>query len=171
MENKGKGNITIFLDLIDFEEKEVHLYGYLFNRYGKLVSKKRVAVKGNKGKVEFPVKKSGRYTVKIAPDVEDVSEIDRYKPVSKVIFFRKEPVHLHFDIPKIVWVCWIKFPYLIKGKVSKDGLPVCIGEVDIYEVDYTACFLRIPDEILEKLKRAVIDEIIKPKYRRQCKTY
>ncbi|SNZ10382.1 hypothetical protein SAMN06265182_1851 [Persephonella hydrogeniphila] len=160
---KSKGNITVSLNLFDIEEKEAELYSYLFDKEGKLISKKKIHLKDRKGKIELTVKKPDRYLLKIAPDVEDLSQLDRYRPLTETFFYKEEPVHIHLDIPKLVWGCWIKFPYLIKGKVFKDGFPVCIGEVDVYEVDYTSCFLRIPEDILKRLKQDIISQIIRPK--------
>ena len=160
---KSRKNLVVSLNIHEIEEK-FDIYGYLFDKFGKLVSKKKVIVKGNTGRVDFPVKKIGRYTLKIAGDVEQIRELEKLKPVTKSFYFTGETLHLHFDIPKIVWVCWLKLPYVIKGFVKKDGYPICIGEVDIYEVDYRFCFLRIPEDVLDRLKKSIIDEIVNPRF-------
>ena len=145
-------------------EEKVDIYGYLFDKFGKLISKKKIVIKENIGRVEFPIRKNGRYTLKIAGDVEKIGELEKHKPLTESFYYYGKPIHLHFDIPKIVWICWLRFPYVIKGFVKKDRLPICIGEVEIYEVDYRLCFLTIPEDILEKIKKSIVDEIVNPRF-------
>ncbi|MFC1861121.1 hypothetical protein ACFLYL_02420 [Chloroflexota bacterium] len=156
--------LEVSVNLKDAEEKEVNLIAYVFNRSSRLIAKEPIKVTEGRGVAEFKVKESPqRLLVKLGPDVTDLKDLFRHRPISRNIdVMPGKKAELDFDILKPGWICWLKVPYLVTGTVKKDNLPICIGEVDIYEVDLRACFWRLPDLVIERIRDAVIDVIVDP---------
>ncbi|MBK3332045.1 hypothetical protein GWK41_03055 [Persephonella atlantica] len=158
---KRTDNIKIVLNFENFEGKESKLLCYIFDKFNNIVEKKHIKFKNSVGYASFFIKKIGRYKIKVAPEVEP-EKIDKFQPFVKDFYFEKKPIEMEFLIPEVIWACWIKYPFVVRGNVKKDNVPICTGEVEIYEVDYRLCFMRIPDSILEKIRRHIIDIIKKP---------
>ena len=156
--------LEVTINLQDFAEKELTLSAYVFNRSGRLIAKKPIEIKKGRGVSEFKISEiSQRLLIKVGPHVEDIRDLVRHKPISRrveVVFGKK--VEVEFDIIKPGWICWLKVPYLVTGTVKKNNLPICTGEVDIYEVDFRTCFWRIPDIVIERIRESIIDIVIDP---------
>ena len=156
--------LTVAVNLQDIEEKKVDLMAYVFNRSGRLVAKEPIKVTDGHGSAEIRVKEpTQRLLVKVGPEVADLKDLSGHKPISRRIKVEAGKVaELAIDILKPSWICWLKVPYLVTGTVRKDNQPICIGEVDIYEVDLKTCFWKLPDLVIERIRDAVIDVVVDP---------
>jgi len=71
-----------------------------------------------------------------------------------------------FRLERKFWICWLKLPYYVTGTVKKQkagpDIPICAGEVTIYDVDIKYCLLRLPDLVIERLRDGIIDAVIDP---------
>ncbi|MCU7928285.1 MAG: hypothetical protein KZQ97_17860 [Candidatus Thiodiazotropha sp. (ex Dulcina madagascariensis)] len=172
---KSKGNslkINLELQALDEKQSWPEISAYLYNKSGRLLAKSAVKQEPRKpgmGSALFEGLESGDekgLTVKIGPNTESVREIAR----QKLSTHRLDSLPRLADIPTVmlphpVWICWIKVPYLVTGTVDKwaDGkkYPVCVGEVDIYDVD-VYCLLKIPDIVIERIRDGIIDLVLDP---------
>jgi len=120
------------------------------------------------GRAKFsldPVKQ--HLIVMIGPEVEDSTELKRHKPsVHEVLVDPGKPSVIQIELDRVVWWCWLRVPYIVTGTVKKKDedhtMPICIGEVDIYDVDIGRCILRIPDPIIERIRDGIIDILVEP---------
>ncbi|MBL0714567.1 MAG: hypothetical protein JJV98_12790 [Desulfosarcina sp.] len=156
--------LEVSVNLKDFEENELKLAAYVFNHSGRLVAKEPIKVKEGRGVVELKIKETPqRLLVKVGPDVEDLKDLSRKQPISRMaIATPGKKTVIDIDILKLSWICWLQVPYLVTGTVKKGSDPICSGEVDIYEVDFRSCFWRLPDLVIERIRDAIIDVVIDP---------
>jgi hypothetical protein len=167
-------SIKFNVELQDLSEKEKwpQLDAFLYNRAGRLVA--RAALKPNakhpnlaNAVFEFVDEVNEKaLTVKIAAHKEDVRALSREKIVTyRFAELAKVEGTATAIIPRPIWYCWIMVFYLARGTVEKwtggEKLPVCLGEVDIYDVD-VRCLLRIPDIVIERIRDSIIDLILDP---------
>ncbi len=152
------------------EEKWPNFAAYLFTRSGRFLEKTEL-----KKDTESPSIGRGRFqtapeeemlVVKVAPDVEDVYDLNRYQPLAaRVVTKPGRSVTMPFHVDMKRWLCWLRYPYVVTGNVEKDlgdhKIPVCHGDVDIYEVDIN-CIYRLDPGIIEKIRAAIIDIIVDP---------
>jgi hypothetical protein len=163
-ENVKEFELEVSVNLKDFEEKELNLVAYVFNRSGRLVAKEPIMVKEGRGVTEFTIGETQqRLLVKVGPDVKDLKDLIRQKPISRSVeVMPGKKAELELEILKPGWICWLKVPYLVTGTVKKGDQPICSGEVDIYEVDFGTCFWKLPDLVIERIRDALIDVVIDP---------
>ncbi len=171
-EKKVKKTIAVNVDMKDIKAKDekADLTAYLFSRSGQLLEKKPVDVEkkdSSKGKTEFNIETTQElFVVKVGPDVEDIEDLARKRPVVQKLNLKEVKKEIKFPISEISMTCWKKKPYHVTGDVEKyqDGKyrPVCVGEVDIYEVDIHYCFIKIPDIYLEEIRNGLIDILLDP---------
>lgn len=162
--------IIVELEELPAEREWPELAVYVFTPSGRLVKKEPIVADARKkalGQAEFKIEEEAEeLVVKVGPDVESLSTLGRYQLPSERIATASEKVALAFKLPKPHWWCWIKVPYVITGTVEKQTatgqVPVCVGEVDIYDVDLRHCFPRLPELIIEKIREAMIDIILDP---------
>jgi hypothetical protein len=176
MEEKSKIDkdllgLEVSLELTDFAEgdKLPSMAVYLFDSSGQLLEKKAISkeqIKNGKIKEVFKVKSTANTLVKVGPALEDPKRLSMYRTISSNVGLkieRSEKEALNLVIPTPIWKCWIRYPYSILGSVETDkGIPVCYGNVDIYDVDIELCFSKLSDDIIERLRDALIDIIIDP---------
>jgi hypothetical protein len=156
------------------ELKEVgwpKIAAYVFTRKGRFLAKGLLEPDPRKptlGQTTVKVEtEPEQLVVKIGPDVEDVTELARYQlPVQPALLTAEPAITVALKVGKPIWACWIKVPYLVTGKVEKvtsaGHLPICYGEVDVYDVDVGFCFLRLPDRIIELIRDGLIDVLVDP---------
>ncbi len=145
------------------------LFAYVFSRSGSLLSKQRLEQDRGQptvGRASVEVDATGPVVVKIGPEVEDIAGLDRQNPVIKTYEIKPDQKNtIPIELLKPVWGCWIKKLYLVTGTVVKQEAgttaPICIGEVDVYDVD-VGCLLRLAEPLIERLRNALIDVIIDP---------
>lgn len=164
----GNARRRIVVELQEMaEESQVwqQLNAYLFDRSGRLVDRQPLEPEPkDSGRAQASFKEPPRpgQTVKIGPIVDDLSELERYQAVTQ----RVEAEPLRLILPRPFWICWLKVPYVVTGTVVKqengNERPVCIGKVDIYDVDLHRCFLYLPDFVIERIRSAIIDIVIDP---------
>ena len=156
--------LEVSVNLAGYQEEEVNLAAYIFTRAGRLVAKEALPVKKGRGKLSLKLKERPQsLLVKVGPDVENLQDLAARKPISRrVVVMPREKATLDLEILKPGWICWLKTPYLVTGTVTKDGDPICSGEVDVYEVDIRACLWRLPDLVIERLRDAIIDVVVDP---------
>lgn len=168
----GRTKLEVIVDLKELEKEQQwpNIVAYAFSR-GRLLAKnplKQDTTKPTIGKTEVELDpKEESLVIKIGRDVEDVRDLQRYNPVVKKVYVTpKKKTILSFDIDKPLWLCWHKVPYFVTGTIEKqvagNKLPICFGEVDIYDVDIEYCLLRLPDLIIERLRDSIIDIVIDP---------
>ncbi len=167
----GSLKIQIELKELQKEERWPEINAYLFNKAGRLIAQSQIipdATKIGLGIANFervPIDEDS-LTVKIGSAVKNVSDLARQRlEVQRYETLPQKNGLPTVSVEKLVWGCWIKIPYLVTGTVEKltDGkkAPVCVGEVDIYDVD-VHCFLRLPDLVIERVRDSIIDVIIDP---------
>jgi len=175
MENKTKDNELLFkvsVELKEFpkEQKWPEMAAYLFSRSGRLIDKKLLLEDENQASLaQFEIKSQYEgLIVKIGPEIKDLKDIQRlkkYQPIVKRVELKEDKI-LKIDILKPFWICWLKIPYHVTGSVMKqkpgDDAPICVGEVDIYDVDIRYCILRLPDIVIEQIRDSIIDLIVDP---------
>jgi hypothetical protein len=171
--NSKTNVIEVGVDLGDFTEDQTwpRLAAYAFSDSGHLLSKEpleRVRDKLGLGRATLQLGETlDQIMVKIGPDLENPTELAKYEPaVEKVAFKPGVKTKAKFEIYKTLWHCWIKVPYLVRGRVEKQQggskAPICVGEVDIYDVDVGRCFCRMPPFMIEHIRDSIIDIIIDP---------
>ena len=147
------------------------IVAYVFSTSGRLLAKQSItpeAPKAATGRIELDLRvKQESVVVKIGPDVEDARDLGRYNPmVNKVVVTPEKKASLTFEIEKPGWWCWLKVPYLVTGTVKKQepdhDVPICFGEVDVYDVDIGYCLIRLPDPIIEHIRDTIIDIVVDP---------
>ncbi|MFH1011862.1 MAG: hypothetical protein V1784_11600, partial [bacterium] len=103
--------------------------------------------------------------IKIAPDLEHYESIERHHPAVETLAM-EESKSLKFELAKPMWKCWCFVKYVVKGTVKKleDGQqnPICVGEVDIYDVDIWYCIVALADSIIEQIRDGLIDIVKDP---------
>jgi hypothetical protein len=158
--------IAVDLRKLTKEEGWPKIAAYVFSTSGRFISKQLLKPDPKSSSTavgELKVKtKLDNLIVKIGPDMEDSIMLDKYQPFTEKISL-KDKVEMVVDIDKIYWICWLKYAYQVKGTVSKTGnLPICAGEVDIYDVDIRHCILKLPDFVIEKIRKGFIDIVVDP---------
>ena len=169
-----KRTLKIRVELQEFETRKEwpEVMAYLFTNTGRMISQALVEPYPEKkgiGLVNF--KYSGkddndRLTIKFGPVLEDVKSLSRQRQLSHRLRELKKTEDIYnVSIARLIWICWLQKAYQVTGTVEKqvDGekQPICIGEVDIFEVD-VRCFYRLSDSIIERLRLSIIDLIIDP---------
>ncbi len=162
--------VTVELEEIEKEQVLQNTSVYVFNR--RLLIAKRLLKQDLKdpkiGKATFELNfNQGQLIVKVAPDVKDISELERCEPfVDRVPITSERKAKVAIKLPKAAWWCWQKVAYWATGNVVKDELdhtaPICIGEVDIYDVDIGRCIMKLPDSIIEMIRNGLIDLVVNP---------
>ncbi|HDK44465.1 MAG TPA: hypothetical protein ENG91_07970 [Desulfobacteraceae bacterium] len=167
-------SLRINVELHDLEPQQEwpEIIVYLFNRTGRLIAEAPIRADPDKqGSGVATVTYKGKedeesLTVKVGPKVEELKLLAQQRLCTHRLreLPRKRNI-LTINIAKLVWICWIKFPYHVTGTVEKqtDGQknPVCLGEVDIYDVDLY-CFLKLPDLVIERIRDGIIDLVLDP---------
>ncbi len=166
---KATLEITVELQELTREQGWPKLMAYLFDLRDRLLAKVPLETdpaKPNAGRAVVELESRGEpVVVKLAPDVEELRLLQRHSPaVNRVRLTPGQRATLPLKLPKPIWLCWLKVPYVVTGTVSRqsDNAPFCFGEVDVYDVDIGYCFPRIPDPIIEHLREAIIDLIMDP---------
>lgn len=171
-----KAKVSILEVIAEFDDlaaKEVlpRSAAYVLNRSGQLLTKKMLKVEKAKptiGMAEFSLDiLNDNLVVKVGPDVENLWDLDQYQTcINKVRFTPIKKAELHFKIPKPIWWCWNKVPYIVMGTVEKQDngqkTPLCFGEVDIYDIDIVPCLRRLPNLVVERLRDGIIDILKNP---------
>ena len=154
----------ISVNLTDGRAAKFRLAAYVFSRSGRLVAKEPIELKEGQGAIHIKIKEvPQKFLIKVGPEVEDLRDLSIVQTVSRMaVAAPPEKVVLDFAIPKPGWICWLKVPYLVTGTVSKNGEPICAGEVDIYEVDFKTCLWKLPELVIERIRDAIIDVIVDP---------
>jgi hypothetical protein len=172
---KPKGSelvINVALQGFDPKQDWPEITAYLYNRAGRLVAEapvEPVPTKKEMGRALIQVDEDldeAGLTVKIGPAVEDIRQLTKKRLAThRLSDLRLEKDELIVDVAQPIWSCWLKLPYLATGVVEKwvagQKKPVCIGEVDIYDVD-VYCFLKLPDIVIERIRDAIIDLVVDP---------
>jgi hypothetical protein len=163
--------VNVILEELTDDQGWPNVAAYVFSRSGRLLAKQPLepdAAKPTAGQAVLELEAEREdVVVKIGPDVEDVGRLKRYHPaVDKVLITPEKKAVLSFEIVKSAWWCWLKLPYVVTGTVEKqtDGykVPICTGEVDIYDVDIGYCFLRLPNLVIERIRDSIIDVVVDP---------
>jgi hypothetical protein len=171
-ETQKKTKITkleIDIELEDLDEKQdwPKLAAYVFNRSGTFLTKKAIGAAAEKHDIaRIKLDLEGEHEqliVKVAPDVEDLNDLARYQPVTSRVTAKPGVLaSSYFKLPKVLWICHLKLPYYVTGTVEKNGKPICIGNVDIFDVDPIICIRRLPDPIIERIRHGIIDILRSP---------
>ena len=163
--------VVVELKELTKEQPWPKIAAYGFGRSGRVLAKqllKQDAAKPHIGRAELPLEVGEEQVmVKVGPDVENAAELARHSlAVEKAVVKPRERVKLLLEIIKPGWICWLKVPYLVTGKVEKQQgtgrSPICVGEVDIYDVDIGRCLLRLPPLIIERIRDSIVDIIVNP---------
>jgi len=158
-------NISINVELEGMEKGQVWpvLAVYLFNRSGQLLARKPIAAdraRPGLGKADLAVDAKYRGGIlKIGPNVKGPSELERYQVYTAKLELKES---LALKIGKDIWICWQRRQYLVRGRVAKGGAKICVGTVDVYDVDIEFCILKLPPVVIEKVRDALIDVIHRP---------
>jgi hypothetical protein len=170
MERKTKRietkSFDVTVELEEFKDMEwPNLSVYAFNKSGRLLAKaplKQDVKTPTLGKATLKVGEVGLdLVVEVGPNVEDANLLKKYKPA--VARLPEKERALKYELARPFWMCWIKVPYHVTGNVKKTGGdPICVGEVDVYDVDIKYCLPWIPDIIIEKIRDGIIDIIVNP---------
>jgi len=177
MAEKSKLRKSVLQIRVEFQEFETRkewpeVMAYLFTNTGRMVSQALVEPDSEKkgvGLVNFKFigkDDDDRLTVKFGPVLEDVKSLDRQRKLSYRLRELKKINDIYIvSIAKLIWICWLHRAYLVTGIAEKhvngEKQPICIGEVDIFEVD-VRCFYRLSDTIIERLRLSIIDLVIDP---------
>jgi hypothetical protein len=163
--------VTAELEELTREQGWPKMAAYVFTRRGKLLGKGPLEPDPRKPTLGYAAVKveaaQEQVVVKVGPDVEDVADLARYQlPLQPLALAAEPAVAVAIKIGKPIWGCWIKVPYLVAGTVEKmtgnGHLPICYGEVDVYDVDVRFCFLKLPDRIIELIRDGLIDVLVDP---------
>jgi hypothetical protein len=164
----GNARRRIVVELQEMAEESQpweQLNAYLFDRSNRLIDRQPLKPDpedSSRAEVQFEQPLEPGQMVKIGPIVEDVAELDRYRRLSQ----RVTDAPLRLILPHSLWICWLKVPYLVTGTVVKqengNERPVCVGEVDIYDVDLHRCFLHLPDLVIERIRNGILDIVVDP---------
>lgn len=167
----GRDTRRVVVELDEMaEEKQIwrQLNAYLFDRSGRLLDKQAIEVDpkdASQGQARFKQALRPGQIIKVGPAVDDITELDRYRPFQERVGLDPREL-LRLRLPRVLWLCWLRLPYFVTGQVVKQEnggeRPVCIGEVDIYDVDLHRCFLYLPDLVIERIRDAIIDIVIDP---------
>jgi hypothetical protein len=163
---KDKYSMTLRVDLSEKPERWPSIVAYLMTRTGRLIAKQEIKPEkdGSIGIARFKLEEEDKSPLlKIGPQVEALRQLEKHRPYVKSIELADE---LMIEIPKKTWFCWIKVPYHVTGSVKK-ALPgklasICVGEVDIYDVDLKYCFIRLHESIIERIRDGIIDIVVDP---------
>ena len=164
MSNREK-TVKIHIDLTEKPERWPPVTAYLMTRTGKLIAKQKLKPETEAVAVaEFKVDPRHRDLVlKIGPTVDEPHMLPKHRPYVKSIEVAEELV---LELPKKIWICWVKAPYVVTGTVKKPVSgkhePICAGEVEIYDVDLKPCLMKLPDPIIERIRDGIIDVIVDP---------
>lgn len=171
---ESKRVLTIRVEFLEFETRKEwpEVMAYLFTNTGRMISQALVEPDPEKkgiGLVNFKVTDkydNDRLTVKFDTELEDIKSLSGQRQLSYRLRELKKIKNIYIvNIAKLIWICWLKKAYLVTGTVEKqvdsEKQPVCIGEVDIFDVD-VRCFYRLSDTIIERLRLSIIDLILDP---------
>ncbi|MCH5375943.1 MAG: hypothetical protein JJ992_18390 [Planctomycetes bacterium] len=164
--------LNIKLDKPETDREWPEIAAYLFNRSNRLIAKadvepgKKISDPGIAAFEGVDVADDDDLTVKIGMRTDDTRLLSRQRlqtwRVKDIVEEQGGPT-VHVD--PLVWICWLKKAYHVTGSVDKwvgsTRKPICVGEVDIYDVD-VRCFLRLPDLVIERVRDSVIDVILDP---------
>jgi hypothetical protein len=163
---KDKNSIILRVDLTEKPERWPSVVAYLMTVNGRPIAEKEIRPEkdGDIGIAKFKLEDEYKsLLLKIGPRVEALHHLEKHRPYVKSVEIAEE---IMIKIPKKIWVCWIKVPYNVTGSVKKvfpgTLAPICVGEVEIYDVDLKYCFLRIPEPIIERIRDGIIDIIVDP---------
>nr|WP_010245788.1 hypothetical protein [Acetivibrio cellulolyticus] len=164
-------NLEVLVNLNEFteENEKLDICAYVFSKSGRLLEKKKVIFNEEQqgvGTANFNLKlKNDNVVVKLGPDVEVPSKLVKHAPLVESILLKDEKSSLSLEIKQPIWTVWKRKPYFIRGNVVKSDngkeLDIPYGEVDIYDVDI-GFFTRLSDDIIERLRDALIDVITNP---------
>lgn len=171
-EKPERRSLEVIVELKDLTEEQgwPDLMAYAYSRCGRFLERQpleRDAAKPTFGRANFELETLGEeVVVKIGPAVE-VLALPRHTPVvRKVQLKARQAARLSLPIFKSSWWCWLKVPYIVTGTVVKrengSSAPICVGEVDIYDVDVGYCLLRLPPLVIERIRDSMIDIVVNP---------
>ena len=170
-ERMGRNQLAVNVELADFVEKEgwPTIAAYVYSRSGDFLDMgeiKQDPKKPGTGKAKLKISSKREYLlVKVGPLLENEKLLERYQPVTQKVPV-KDAIDMTFSLERKFWICWLKLPYYVTGTVKKQkagpDIPICAGEVTIYDVDIKYCLLRLPDLVIERLRDGIIDAVIDP---------
>ena len=168
---KDKAKLRLLKIAVDMkgltkEEGLPDIAAYVFSHSGRFLNKQVLKPDPKSSSIavgEIKIKsKLDNLIVKIGPNMENLSMLDKNQPFTERVSLSEKP-ELVVDISKIYWICWLKYAYNVKGSVTKtSNIPICAGEVDIYDVDIRYCILKLPDLVIERIRKGFIDIIVDP---------
>jgi hypothetical protein len=159
-------NVQVELQELKKEHGWPKIALYAFSRSGRLLDKQKLkpaAKTPNQSEGKLQIKTNLKTVLlKLGPDIEDASRLEKYQPhTMRVTLPIKD--NLRIDLNESIWICWLHYAYHVKGTIKKsNGNPICVGEVDIYDVDLRRCFYSLPDFVIEYIRDGFIDLIEDP---------
>lgn len=163
-------NITVLLD--QYSEDEIpELMAYVFSKTGRLLATAPLGVDPKKpDTAKADVKVTSMYeqaVVKIATKVTDIHNLAHKHPhITKLALAKDGKIPVQIAVDEAVWSRWLHVPYHVTGTVEKleQGVhhPICKGTVEIYDVDLYPSILRLPHDVLERIRDGIIDILLDP---------
>jgi hypothetical protein len=140
---------------------------YLFNRAGKLVASRLL----QQGDAIFEAPADQQYRVTVGPDLLAASrpapasllaQLAQAKAISQDISAGDTSVA--FNVNPNIWNCWILRCINVQGTVTKSSgngttVPICIGTVKIFEIDFPCILDRVPLPDLANLKFEIVSRL------------
>jgi hypothetical protein len=160
-------NVTVALQGQTSGQEISAVRAYVFNRTGSLVASRLL----EKGAAALEVPAGQKYRVAVGPDLlakgtkpptDLAAQLARAKSISQDV--SASDVTIPFHIYPNIWQCWIVRCINVQGTVTKspgDGTstPICMGTVEILELDFP-CFLdRLPIDTLNQLKFDLVSKL------------
>lgn len=160
-------NVTVALQGQTAGQETAAVRIYVFNRTGSLVAS-RLVEKGA-GALEVPA--GQKYRVVVGPDLlakggkppaDLAAQLARAKAISQDL--STSDVSIPFNIYPNIWQCWLVRCINVQGTVTKwpaDGtsIPICIGTVEILELDFPCFIDRLPVDVLSNLKFELVSKL------------
>jgi hypothetical protein len=136
---------------------------YVFNYAGKLVASALL----EKGAATLEVTADQSYRVTVGPNLLERSEeppanllaqLAQAKAISKDIAAAETSAA--FIVNSNIWICWVLHCINVHGTVTNSqGNPICVGTVDIFEVDFFCTIDRLPPYELTNLKFDLVSKL------------
>jgi hypothetical protein len=163
-------NVTLALQGQTAGQETAAARAYVFNRAGNLVASQLV----EKGAAALQVPAGQKYRVAVGPDLlpkgtkpptDLVAQLARAKAITQDV--SASDASIPFHIYPNIWQCWIARCINVQGTVTKspgDGtsVPICMGTVEIFELDFPCFIDRIPVDDLNNLKFDLVSKLSAP---------
>ncbi|MBU1706899.1 hypothetical protein KKB28_03170, partial [bacterium] len=161
--------VVVELKELEKGQRLPNLAAYAFSPCGRFLAKQPLKPDPKKsgiGRAKFTIDTElDHLLVKVGVNVDDYRAAERHRAIANNLLVKEKKI-LDFEIPKDIWRCWLYVLYVITGTVTKpEGgwyNPICVGEVDVYEVDVKKCLIRLDDYLIEKIRDGLIDIIENP---------